>query len=199
MKKSIIILVLVFLFYNCIEKKENHNTKQKIVYKYTPPLNYGIEYLEVDIDSLSEFNEILTILDTIDCTKKDVVFKMETEDKIYKIQPLQYCGVNYDYYLNQIIYINTDSITVNHDIQYPIDSLKTVLDSHLTNKKNDINYPSIDEEFRIISIHIDSSKKIKETKQLLLKIITEAQKITPKSNFVFIFNRRGLLPQFNPN
>lgn len=82
------------------------------------------ELVEYNIDTLKNFNEIFKILDETDCLREYAMFKLETEDKIYKIQPLQFCEGIFDYKLREILHINTDSITVNYDQKFPIDSLK---------------------------------------------------------------------------
>lgn len=150
------------------------------------------EFIEYDLDTLSNFNEIINIQNKIDCNKNYALFKLKTDTTIYNIQPLQFCEDIFDYKLREIIYINTDSITVNYELKYPIDSLKTVLNNHLKNSNDDKNYPSPKEK-RMISINIDNTKNIIETKKLLLKLITNINKLNVKTNFSFMFEDRGII------
>lgn len=150
------------------------------------------EFIEYDIDTIANFSEVLKILDEIDCTKEYALFKLETDNKIYKIQPLQFCESIFDYKLREIIYVNTDSIIVNYQLKYPIDSLKMVLNNHLQNTNYDENYPSTDEK-KLISINVNSTKNIIETKKLLLKIIAEINDLNTQANFAFMFEDRGII------
>jgi len=151
-------------------------------------------FVEYNIDTLANFREFLKIMDETDCTKEYALFNLETDEKIYKIQPLQFCESIFDFKLREIIYINTDSITVNYEIKYPIDSLKIVLKNHLINPNNDRNY-SLSNEKKLISINVDSSKNIAETKDLLLKIIKDINELKAKKYVNFLFEKRGIFPK----
>lgn len=173
-------------------KKKNF-TNEKSEQIFLPFRIVGNEFIEVDIDSLANFKEILNVMENIDCRKNYALFKLETENKIFKIQPLQICEDDiFDYSLREIVYINTDSITVNYELQYPIDSLKMVLNNHLRNPNDDSNYPSSEEQ-RLISINVDSTKNIIETKKLLLKIINSINELNIKTNLSFMFEDRGII------
>jgi hypothetical protein len=152
------------------------------------------ELIEYDIDTLKNFNGITEILDKIDCSKEYALFKLETDKKIYKIQPLQFCEDIFDYKLREVLYINTDSITVNYEMKLPIDSLKVTLKNHLLNPNNNKNFPSKDEK-KLISINVNGTKDIAETKKLLLKIIEGINEFDNKTNFGFMFENRGIIPK----
>jgi hypothetical protein len=194
LKNIISILILLCLLISCGQNKNEKN----LIKKEKPEqnfLSYRIvtnEFIEIDIDTLANFTEILDIIEKIDCKKNYALFKLETDENIFKIQPLQVCEVIFDYYLREIIYINIDSITVNYQLKYPIDSLKMVLENHQFNLKNDKNYP-LSYEKKLISIYVDSTKNISETKKLLLKIISEINELNTKTNFVFVFSDSGII------
>ena len=196
MKKTAIILLLSFLLLNCGQNNDN----KKEVETEKPEQNFmsfrdvSKKLIEIDIDTISDFKELIEVTEKIDCTGKIAVFKIETDKKIYKIQPLQVCDYILDYKLREIIYVNTDSVIVNYKIKFPIDSLKVVLDNHLRNQNNNPNYPSSDEK-KLISINVDSTKNISETRNLLLKIIADFNDLNIKSNFAFMFEDRGILPE----
>lgn len=190
MKKIFVILIFIYLVISCKQNENNKKNEQRFL---TFKLNNN-EFIEVDIDSLTNFEELLNLPKNINCRKNHILIKLETNDKVYKIQPmLQFCGLIIDYKLREVIYINTDSITVNYELKYPIDSLKMVMINHFKNPKNDINYPLL-EENRLISINVRSSKKIIETKKLLLKIIDNYNELNMKNNFLFMFQDMGILP-----
>ena len=183
------------LLINCGQKRDEK--KQLVIEK---PIEYFLsfrlvdnEFIEYDIDTLANFNEVLKIIEKTDCRKEYALFKLETEEKIYKIQPLQICNAPFDFKLREIIYINTDSITVNYELKYPIDSLKTVLKNHLQNPKNDRNYPSKDEK-KLISINVDKLKSIFETKNLLLKILADIMEFENKKYANLMFENTGIFP-----
>lgn len=150
--------------------------------------------IEYDIDTLGDFNELIKILKKIDCLKEYAIFKLETDRKVYKIQPLQFCDDVFDYKLREVLYLDTDSIVVNYELRYPIDSLNSILTNHLFNPSNDRNYPFEDEK-KLISINVDSTKNILETKELLLNVIQEINALDSKPNFGFMFENRGILPK----
>lgn len=196
MKKTIFILILTYLLSSCGQNR--NNKKQLTVEK---PIEYFLsfrlvdnKFIEYDIDTLANFNQVLKILDEIDCTKEYALFKLETKEKIYKIQPLQFCQSIFDSKLREIIYINTDNITVNYEIKYPIDSLKMVLKNHLNNPNNDRNYPMTNEK-KLISINVDSTKNINETKKLLIKILVNLNEFETKKYVNLMFEERGIIPK----
>ncbi|EGV44232.1 hypothetical protein BZARG_3108 [Bizionia argentinensis JUB59] len=194
MRKTIVILILNCLLISC---GQNKNEKKEAKSK-KPEQNFltlrlaDNEFIEFNIDTLSDFNEIIKIIEKIDCRKNYALFKLETEKEIFNIHPLQLCEDIFDYKLREIIYINTDSITVNYELKYPIDSLKTVLNNHLRNPNDDKNFPSSDEK-KLISINVDSNKNIIETKKLLLKIIANINELNTKANYSFMFEERGII------
>ncbi|WP_298516399.1 hypothetical protein [uncultured Kordia sp.] len=194
MKKSVTILLLSFFLIYCENThKDNKIVQEKPVQSF---LTYRMEqqkFVEIDIDLLQNFGDMLNVIDTTDCRKNASLFKIETDSTIYKIQHLQFCESIFDYKLKQIIYINTDSIKVNDELSYPIDNLDGILKNHLVNEQNDENYPST--EKRLISIHIDESKNIKEVKKLLLNIISTFNSLQMKTNFAFMFDRYGMIKE----
>ena len=194
MKKPIVILILNCLLLSCGQNnnEQKESALEKPIQTFMSPRLVENELVEYDIDTLANFNEVLRILDETDCLREYAVIKLETEEKTYKIQPLQLCESILDYKLREILYVNTDSIRVNYELQYPIDSLKTILTNHLLNPRGDKNYPSTDEK-KLISINVDSTKTIKEAKNLLVKIISTINELNTKANFAFMFEERGIL------
>lgn len=194
LRATFFIPILIFLLISCgqnnNEIKHLKNEKSEQIF-----LTYRLvdnEFIEYDLDTLSNFNQIIKIQNKIDCNKNYALFKLKTDTKIYNIQPLQFCEDIFDYKLREIVYISTDNITVNYELQYPIDSLKTILNNHLINPNDDRNYPSSEEQ-RLISINVDSTKNIIETKKLLLKIITNINELNIKTNFSFMFENNGII------
>jgi len=150
------------------------------------------ELIEIDIDTMVNFNTLINVAEKINCDDKIAVVKIETQKNIYKVQPLTFCGEIFDYKLREIIYVNLDSITVNYKLNYPIDSLKIVLNKHLKNPQNDNNYP-LSNEKRLISIDVDGKRDIKETKKILLKIISCINEINSKKHLSFMFQKGGII------
>ena len=185
---------MIFLLISCGQNnsEKNHRKNKNPEQNFLTFRLVDNKFIEYDLDTLSNFNEIIKIQNKIDCNKSYALFKLKTETKIYNIQPLQYCEDIFDYKLREVVYINTDSITVNYELQYPIDSLKMVLNNHLRNPNNDRNYPSPKEQ-RLVSINVDSIKNIIETKKLLIKIITNINELNIKTNFSFMFEDRGII------
>ena len=194
MNKLTYILILSFLCICCGQNQdaEKETSNEKPIQTFSSFRLLKNELVEYDIDTLTNFNEILKILDEIDCLQEYVVFKIDTGDKIFKIQPLQMCEDIFDYKLRQILYINADSITINHKLKFPIDSLQTILKNHLVNPNNNENYP-LEKEIKLISITIDGTKNIRDTKNLLLKIISIVNELEHKVNFSFMFESHGII------
>ncbi|WP_034062266.1 hypothetical protein [Lacinutrix jangbogonensis] len=194
MKVSFFIPIFIFLLISCGQNnsEKNHQKNEKPEQNFLTFRLVDNKFIEYDLDTLSNFNEIIKIQNKIDCNKNYALFKLKTDTKIYNIQPLQFCADIFDYKLREIVYISTDSITVNYELQYPIESLKMVLTNHLRNPNDDKNYPSSKEK-RMISINVDSTKNIIETKKLLLKIITNINELNIKTNFSFMFEDSGII------
>jgi hypothetical protein len=185
--KTFFIPILIFLLISCGQNNSGKPEQNFLTFRLIDN-----EFIEYDLDTLSSFNDIIKIQNKIDCNKNYALFKLNSDTKIYNIQPLQFCEDIFDFKLREIVYINTDSITVNYELQYPIDSLKMVLNNHLRNTNNDRNYPLVEEK-RLISINVDSTKNIIETKKLLLKIITNINELNIKTNFSFMFEGNGII------
>jgi hypothetical protein len=185
--KTFFIPILIFLLISCGQNNSGKPEQNFLTFRLIDN-----EFIEYDLDALSSFDDIIKIQNKIDCNKNYALFKLNSDTKIYNIQPLQFCEDIFDFKLREIVYINTDSITVNYELQYPIDSLKMVLNNHLSNTNNDRNYPSAEEK-RLISINVDSTKNIIETKKLLLKIITNINELNIKTNFSFMFEGNGII------
>ncbi len=179
---------------HCRQNNSKKNGADKPIQNFITFQMVDNELIEYDIDTLKNFKEVTDILNNINCLKEYAVFKLETEKKIYKIQPLQFCNDIFDYKLREVIYINTDSIIVNYELKLPIDSLKTAIINHLFNPSNDKNY-SLTNEKKLISINVDSIKNITKTKRLLLNIIDVLNVIENKPNFGFIFEDKVQLPK----
>jgi len=194
LRATFFISILIFLLISCGQNnsEKNNQKNEKPEQNFLTFRLVDNKFIEFDLDTLSNFNEIIKIQNKIDCNKNYALFKLKTDTKIYNIQPLQFCEDIFDYKLREVVYVNTDSITVNYELQYPIDSLKMVLNNHLRNPNNDRNYPSPDEQ-RLISINVDNIKNIIETKKLLLKIITNINEMNIKTNFSFMFEERGII------
>ena len=194
LKKLLPILILNYLLICC--GRNNGEKKNLVTEKPTQDFSsfrfVETKLVEYDIDSLANFNEILKILDKIDCLSEYAMFKLDTEEKIFRIQPFQICESIFDYKLRQILYINSDNITVNHQIKFPIDSLKKVLKNHLLNQSKDKNYPSLTEK-KLISINVDNNKDISEVKKLLLRIVSDVNELETKVNFNFMFENHGII------
>lgn len=193
--------LIVILLFNCLLLNCVHNNGEEKQIAPKKPIQYFIssqlannKMVEYDIDTLKNFNEIVKILNETDCLHEYAIFKLETENKIYKIQPLQFCESIFDYKLRQILYLNADSITVNYELKLPMDSLKLALTNHLLNPNKDRNYPFKDEK-KLISINVDSSKNISKTRKLLLNVIEEINRLKNKPNFEFMFENRGIWPK----
>ncbi|MFK7747986.1 MAG: hypothetical protein AB8B65_06335 [Kordia sp.] len=195
MKKSISFVLLCFFLMNCVDsKKEKNLPKEKTVQSFLTFQTKKQTSIETNMDSLKNFGEVLKMIDTTDCSTKTLLFTIETAENNYTIQPLQFCGDIYDYKLRQIIYFDTDSITVNEQLKYPITAIHSVLKNHLINPLNDEDYPS-KEATKFISIHVDSSKSIKEIKKLLLNIISTFNSLKINQNFSFIFDKYGIIQE----
>ncbi|WP_292950069.1 hypothetical protein [Olleya sp. UBA1516] len=196
MRTTLSILILILLLTAC---GQNNNGEKRVaiekpIQRFMTFRLVDNELVEYDIDTLKNYNGIIKILDETDCLSEYAIFKLETDDKVYKIQPLQFCESIFDYKLREVLYVNTDSITVNYELKFPIDSLKFALTNHLFNPTNNRNY-SLKNEKKLISINVDSTKEINETKKLLLNIIEELNGIENKPNFGFMFENRGILPK----
>ena len=196
MRATLSISILILLLTAC---GQNNNGEKRVaiekpIQRFMTFRLVDNELVEYNIDTLKNFNVVTNILDETDCLKEYAMFKLETEDKIYKIQPLQFCENIFDYKLREILYINTDSITVNYNLKFSIESLKSALTNHLFNPNNDRNY-SLKNEKKLISINVDSTKNISETKKLLLNVIKVIDGLENKPNFSFMFENRGILPK----
>jgi hypothetical protein len=193
--KILMMVIICFTVTNCKESRNDENQtdiKKPVQYFFSSAV-VGNKLVETNIDTLSNFNSLLKILDENDCYKEYAIFNLETKDKIYKIQPQHFCEGSFHYRLKDIIYVNSDSITVNSELKFPIDSLKSVLRNHLLNPNQDKNYPLAVEQ-KLISVHVDSLKPVASTKTLLLSIINNINELGGKSNMQFLFGETGIYP-----
>ncbi len=169
---------------------------QKIEQSFITIHEINKELIDVDIDSIADFNSLINIIEEISCGGQIGLVKMETKDKIFRVQPLFSCGDIFDYKLRQIIYVNPDSVTVNSELNYPISDLKMVLQKHIHNSENDKNYPEQD-KIRMISINVGNDKPISITKNLILEIIYKLNELDYKNNLSFKLENHDIIKAIN--
>ncbi|PHQ29777.1 hypothetical protein [Leeuwenhoekiella nanhaiensis] len=197
MRNPIVLFITLIFFLSCAENRPNKENKvvEKSIQTFFSFRMEGQSLVEFDLDTIKTTKELIRILNEIDCLKEKPVLKIETDYKINRIQPFQICEFILDYKLKNIIYVNTDSITVNYDLVLPIDSLEITLKNHLLNPNNNENYPSQLEK-KMISIHIDSTKNISDTKNLFLNIIDKVNRLDSIPDFIFMIEDNGILPEY---
>lgn len=194
--KTLILAFICFVFTNCKESRSNETQIdiEKPIQYIVSFKNVDNKLIETNIDTLSNLNGFLNILDKNNCINIYQLLNHEIKDKTYNLKPMSNCYGTFHYRLKEIIYVSTDSIAVNRELRFPIDSLNIILRKHLLNHKQDKNYP-FDGEQKLISVHVDTLKPIAKTKELIKNIINDIIEIDAKPYPQFIFNDGGIIPK----
>ena len=168
------------LFIGCKENPKVKESKSKKV-EYDISFDSNKNIIELNIDTFDNFNRMVVALEKSICDKKLTVIRFENDSTIYKIKPINFCpddDINFDYYLRDVIWLTYDSIIVNQNIRFSIDSLCPVLEKHLVNKNNDPDFGSQKSQNSylkngFIKVNIDSTKTISEVKQIFQKLTND--------------------------
>lgn len=190
--KSFVLSILVLIIVSCNNKITKSEFKKEERIFNASGLVWE-EYVEIDLDSLLNYGDLFEEINKITC-EKSITLKFENDSIIYRVKPFDICPTS-DYRLRQVIYVNPDSIFVNDSLKFPIDNLNQELRKHLINKKNDINYPQ-KEEMRFVSIYMDSSENLNETKNLITEIISSFDELKKDNDLIFsgiALRERGMI------
>ncbi|MCB0485881.1 MAG: hypothetical protein KDC47_06780, partial [Flavobacteriaceae bacterium] len=168
MNRYLFLIFIIIFFIQCNEKERASLTSKK---EYFYPYYMDFDTI-VEVKYFRNFNSLLLSIDTILCSRKTVIIKFENDSCIYKIKPINFCSKRhpiFDYSYNDIIYLSNDSIIVDIEIRYSLDSLESILEKHILNKNKDLNYPRKPNS-GFLSVGVDSTKTITEIEKLFGKI-----------------------------
>jgi len=184
LKKLIHILTIILIFSACKESESNQEVdfkKTEFNYLFDPTT----DYVEMPIDSFENYDKLVYRLEKSICSSKKTVLKFENDSFIYRIKPINFCPENatiFDYFERDVLWITPDSVIVDYELAYPLDSLRIIMERHLINKNKDPKYPRKKTKLSylksgFLKIRIDSSKSIKETKRVFQRIVNNFNEI----------------------
>ena len=201
MRNIIYILTIFLLLTSCNENKKSTDLN-RIIYNYPNNLLFDKDstLTIINLDSLENFNDLIESLDFIVCDYKTPVIHFESNKSEYNLIPMFACSKRAPigcYKERNVITIDTDSIIVNYFRKTSIDSLRQILRKHIVNEKKEFDFS--DSPNRAFSIlHVDNSFDIKKTKDILIKMAEEFNKINKDFNDSLSFHIRFDKTIFKP-
>ena len=169
MKRTIYILLL-FIAFGCI----GGNKASKYEFKYPSAKEYDktSQIEPFNIDSVETYSELLDVIDSITCMKKNIVLVIENERFNSNLIPRHVCSDHMIHSLQKLrnyLIITPDSISVDRFHQYGIKDLKNIMHKHYLNANQEYIYP---EHFSNawVKIYAKPESKIERTKELILEI-----------------------------
>lgn len=145
--------------------------KPEIVQILASNADYKNAAVELDLDSHQNHNDIFYITDSLWCSESKVLWSFVDASYNFKIQVLGFCydkGVRWHPKPADLIALYTTHF-VKNEIQYPYDSLKTVMLRDLLNHGQNPEFAQSPEKAFLI-FTVRQSDTMKTIKQVLAKV-----------------------------
>ena len=161
---------MLLIAFSCIDGKR----ASKYELKYPNAIEYDVtpKIERININSVETYSELVDVIDSITCLKKNIVLVIENERYISNLLPRHICSDDMIHSLQKLrnyITITPDSISVDRFHQYGIKDLKHIMRKHYLNDNHEYNY-SEHYSKAWIKIYAEPESQIERTKELLLEI-----------------------------
>ncbi len=181
MKNLYFIFLISQLFYSCDELKEESVDEEIYTQDF---LKYKDEnQLElIDLDSLENFSELITLMEKVDCDKKVSGLTFKTQGINYNLTGFSGCpnsNVVACYFGVKTIIIKNDSIVVdsgNRNEKISIENLEKIL-VDIISKPYNYQYDKEHIKPALIYLNIDNKYPISTTKKVFKEIVEQFQRI----------------------
>ena len=129
--------------------------------------------VSIDVEKHPIYEKLIEEIDSISCTEKIPFIEIETDSTIFNLLAYHICSKEQliaDYKTRNIIGINNDSIVINKDLEFDINSLETILKKQYLNFGKDEDF-AISPEKAVLFFYNDLDTNNKIVKKRLLRII----------------------------
>lgn len=183
---------MLFLFTAC-EYGENLVVEAEDVF-YPSEDRFITDYTlsDIELNSVENFAQLYEIMERNACAEKASVLKFKHSGKNYNIIGFVECpetnGVACYFRVNHIE-INGDSLIYNYDVVLPVEDLDDALEDLMSNPYN-YKFQSTSLKPAIIWFHGDKDQSIEQTRELLIRITAEFDKVNKleKEKFPYYIN-----------
>lgn len=195
-------MLLTFFFTACEYKEPSFSSENKeFFYPSEERFTADYEYEEIHIDSVNNYAQLYKRMEKSTCAGKAPVVKFEHNGQSYNIIGYVGCpeaSVVACYFRVNHIYITSNSIVYDYDKKIPVESLDDAL-SDLSSDPYKYEFNSTSLKKAVIWFYVDEIEPIKVTKELLIKITGEFEKINKKEKDKFPYYINFLNRQYNHN
>ena len=129
--------------------------------------------VSINVEKYNKYEKLIEEIDSISCTEKIPFVEIETDSTIFNLLAYHICSEEHliaDYKTRNIIGLNNDSILINKDLEFSIDSLDTILKKQYLNYGKDENF-SVSPEKAVLFFYSDLDTDNRIIKERILKII----------------------------
>lgn len=193
MKKYLIILLLFFLFTGCEYKDPISRSEIKeVFYPSQERFNLETELAEVYPDSVENYAQLYKQMEKNACEGKTSVIKFLHQGQNYNIIGYTECPekamISCFFRVNQM-YINSDSLRYDYDVILPVARFGDAVSDLMVNPHN-YKFQSTSLKDAVIWFYVDGKYSIQFTKDLLVRITDEFEKVNNgnKGKFPYYIN-----------
>lgn len=191
MTKYLFILLLFFVFTGCEYKESVSRSEQKeLFYPSQEKFDFETELAEVYLDSVENYAQLYKQLEKNACEGNTSVIKFLHQGQQYNIIGYAECPedamIVCFFRVNQM-YINSDSLRYDYDVLLPVDRFGDALSDLMLNPHN-YKFQSTSLKNAVIWFYVEEKYSIEFTKELLVKITGEFEKINKEDKNKFPYN-----------
>lgn len=190
LKKYFYIIYFAFLFTACEYGETFSSEKEQVFYPSEEKLNQEINSVQIYLDSLENYAQLYECMEKYACEGKTSIIKFDNNDKSYNILGEVKCpnnGIIACFMRVNHIYVNSKFLIYDFDVKLPTKNLNEALKDLIANPLK-YKFQSNSLMDAIIWFHVDEKEPIEVTKQLLIKITGEFEKINREENDKFPYN-----------
>lgn len=192
MKKHLFILLTILLVTACEYGEKIAVEREDVYYPSEDHFITDYEIVEIDLHSVENYAQLYVKMEKNACENKTSVVKFPHGDKDYNIAGFVECpdlAITNCFFRVNHINISGDSLVYEYDTKLPVENLDDALNDLMSNPYN-YKYQSTSLKSAIIWFHGDKDQPVGETRELLIRITEEFDKINKleKGKFPYYIN-----------
>lgn len=192
LKKYFYIIIFPLLFTACEYGETFSSEKEQVFYPSEERLNQEKESVKIYLDSVENYAQLYECMEKFACEGKTSIIKFDNNEKSYNILVNVGCpnnGMVVCFMRVNHIHVNSKFVMYDYDIKLPVENLNEALSDLIANPLK-YKFQSNSLMDAVIWFHVDEKEPIEVTKQLLIKITGEFEKINreEKDKFPYYIN-----------
>lgn len=192
MKRHLSLLLTIFLFTACEFGEKIVVEREDVYYPSEENFKVETELVSIDLNSVENYAKLHEIMEKNACEGKTSVVKFTHRDQNYNILGGVECPrinvINCFFRANEM-YITGDSVIYDYDVKLPVEKLGEALNDLVSDPRK-YAFQSNSLMPALIWFHGDENQSVEVTKELLIRITAEFDKINrvEKGKFPYYIN-----------